>query len=195
MGTTPNRGYPYPDLSSPTTVAADLEALATAYDTDLKTLQDSIGQRPMFRATGGSTRQEYGAGPLLQVSYEVLEENSGGALWGVSTQMPRDSFIPFIPGIWLITATVSYSRWVAPQSIEWVRLRLFSSFEIAGVSANVMPGTADQNRTLSVTSLYGFDGTAVGNPLYVAFQANDVPTRPSYAITSRSLTATLVHRD
>lgn len=195
MGTTPNRGYPYPDLSSPTTVAADLEALATAYDTDLKTLQDTIGQRPMFRATGGSTRQEYGAGPLLQIQYEALEENSGGALWGVSTQMPRDSFIPFIPGVWLITATVSYSRWVAPQSIEWVKLRLFSNFEIAGVSANVMPGTADQNRTLSVTSLYAFDGTGVGNPLTVQFEANDVPTRPQYAITSRSLTATLVSRD
>ncbi|TRV72587.1 hypothetical protein FKN01_29825 [Streptomyces sp. 130] len=195
MGITSNRGYPYPDLSSPTTVAADLEALATAYDADLKTLQDGIGQRPMFRATGGSTRQEYGAGPLLQVSYEVLEENSGGALWGVSTQMPRDSFIPFIPGIWLITATVSYSRWVAPGSVEWVKLRLFSSFEIAGASANVLPGPEDRNRTLSVTSLYGFDGTAVGNPLYVAFEANDIPTRPSYAITSRSLTATLVSRD
>jgi hypothetical protein len=194
MGTTPNRGYPYPDLSSDTTVAADLEALATAYDTDLKALQDGIAQRPMFRVAGGGTRQEYGAGPLLQVSYEVLEENSGGALWGVSTQMPRDSFIPFIPGVWLINATVSYSRWVAPQSIEWVRLRLFSSFEIAGVSANVMPGTADQNRTLSVTSLYAFDGTGVGNPLAVQFQANDVPTRAQYAITSRSLTATLVSR-
>lgn len=194
MGTTPNRGYPYPDLSSETTVAADLEALAKAYDADLKAVQETIGQRPMFRATGGSTRQEYGAGPQLQVSYEVLEENTG-ALFGLSTQMPRDSFIPYIPGIYLITATVSYSRWVAPQSIEWVKLRIFSNFEIAGVSANVMPGTADQNRTLSVTSLYGFDGTAVGNPLYVAFEANDVPTRPQYAITSRSLTATLVSRD
>jgi hypothetical protein len=193
MGTTPNRGYPYPDLSSPTTVDADLEALARAYDTDLKTLQDGIGQRPMFRATG-TARQEYGAGPLLQVSYDVLEENTG-ALFGLSTQMPRDSFIPYVPGIYLITATVSYSRWVAPQSIEWVKLRLFSNFEIAGASANVMPGTEDQNRTLSVTSLYGFDGTAVGNPLYVQFQANDVPTRPQYAITSRSLTATLVSRD
>lgn len=194
MGITPNRGYPYPDLGSPTTVAADLEALATAYDTDLRAVQDGIGQRPMFRATGGSTRQEYGAGPQLQVSYEVLEENSGGVLIGVNTQMPRDSFIPNIPGIYLINATVSYSRWVAPASIEWVRLRLFSTFEIAGVSANVMPGTADQNRTLSVTSLYKFTGTGVGNPLRVLFQANDVPTRPQYAITSRSLTATLVSR-
>ncbi|MEW2127118.1 hypothetical protein AB0891_25700 [Streptomyces sp. NPDC007259] len=191
MGITPNRGYPYPDLGSPTTVAADLEALATAYDADLRAVQDGITQRPIFRASGGSTRQEYGSGAGLTIRYEVLEESTGGILTGVNTQMPRSTFTPAIPGIYLINATVSYSRWVAPASIEWVRLRLFAPGEIAGASANVMPGVEDGNRTLSVTTLYQFTGS---NTLSAQFMSNDVPTRPQYAITSRSLTATLVSR-
>lgn len=194
MGTTPNRGYPYPDLNSPTTVAADLEALARAYDSDLRAVQDGIDQRPLFRVVGGGTRQEYGSDSVMRVRFDVVEENRGGILVGVNEQMPRDRFVPNLPGIYLITATVAYSRWVAPQSIEWVKLSLVSNAEIAAASAQVMPDTRDGSRTLSVTSLYEFSGTGVGNPLEVWFDATTVPTRPQYAITSRSLTATLVSR-
>jgi hypothetical protein len=191
MGTTPNRGYPYPDPSSQTTVHSDLEALAKAYDADLKAVQDSIAQRPMFRATGGSSRQSYGAGPGMLLRFDVLEENSGGVLTGASTSLPRTSFTPAIPGIYLVNCTVAYSRWVAPQSIEWVRVMLFGTGEFAGESSFSMPGVADGNRTVSVTSLWLFTGS---NALSAQFRATNVPTRPQYAVTSRSLTATLVSR-
>lgn len=190
MGTTPNRGYPYPDLSSPTTVHTDLQALAEAYDADLKAVQDTISQLPMFRATGGGSRQEYGSGAFMTLRFDVLEENTG-VLTGTSTQLPRTTFRPNIPGIYLVTATAAYSRWVAPDAIEWVRIRLFGTGEFAGSSANQLPGIEDQNRTLSATSLWAFTGS---NALSVQFQANSVATRPQYYVTSRSLTATLVSR-
>lgn len=188
MGVTPNRGYPYPDPTSPMLITEDLQALAEAYDTDLKNVQNTVHQKPMFRATA-SARQAYGSAATMTLRFDVLESNHGGVLFSDDTLMPQDTFKPAIPGIYHLTATASYPQWLA---IEWVRLRLFSTFEIGGSSTNVMPNNADGNRTISTHSLYKFTGTGLGNPLSVILDTNAAGTRSVFPIFSRSLTAVLV---
>lgn len=189
MGVTPNRGYPYPDLGSPMRITEDLQALAEAYDTDLKSIQDTVQQRVMFRATA-SAKQIYGTGSLCQLSFDVLEENNGGALESGLT-MPRDRFVPLIPGLWAFTATVAYPQWLL---IEWVQLQLLSSTLVASSGVTVMPNNTDGNRTLSVTGVQEMSGTGVGNPIIALLNANPTGNRPSYPVFSRSLTGFLLAR-
>lgn len=189
MGTTPNRGYPYPDPSDPTTVAPDLQALAKAFDADLGAVQDGIHGRTMFRATA-SARQEYGPNAGCQVRFDVLEENVAGALLEPTT-MPRDRFVPLVPGFWAFTATVSYPQWAG---IGWVQLQLLSNSMVAETMATEMPTSVDGNRTISVTGAQEMSGTGAGNPIIVNFFANPAAGRPTYPIWSRSLTGFLLAR-
>jgi len=190
MGVTPNRGYPYPDPSSPMRITEDLQALAEAYDADLKSVQDTVQQRVMFRATA-SARQAYGAGATATVSYDVLEENNGGALAAGSTSMPRDTFIPNIHGMWMFTATVSYPQWL---NIGWVSLELYSTFLVASAKATEMPNNADGNRTISVTGMQEMTGTGTGNSIRAILTTNVAGTRSVFPLFSRSLTGFLVAR-
>ncbi len=191
MGITPNRSYPYPDPSSPADVAGDLQALAEAYDTDLKAVEDGIQQRPFFRATA-SARQPYGTVDPPEVVFDVLEENRSNALLdGPGTSMPRTRFVPLIPGLWAFTATVSYPSWAG---ISWVRLQLLSNTEVASSVATEMPVSADGNRTISVTGMQEMSGTGTGTPMIVRFWASPAANRAVFPIFSRSLTGFLVSR-
>lgn len=192
MGVTPNRGYPYPDLGDPMAITTDLQALAEAYDADLKSVEDTVQQRPFFRATA-SARQQYGIVDPAVVSFDVMESMTGGALLdGPGTSMPRSSFIPLIPGLWFYTATVAYPSWL---NIAWARIQLISgATEVASSTTTVMPNTADGNRTLSVSGMLPMTGTGVGNPIAVRFWVNAAPSRPSFPLFSRSLTGSLVSR-
>lgn len=191
MGVTPNRGYPYPDPTDPADMAGDLQALAEAYDTDLKNIENTVQSRPMFRASA-SLQQQYGIVDPATVSFDVLETMTGGALLeGPGTSMPRSSFIPLIAGLWCFTATVAYPSWL---NITWARIQLMSSAEVASSTTTVMPNAADGNRTLSVTGMQLMTGTGVGNPISVRFWVNGAPSRPSFPMFSRSLTGFLVSR-
>jgi hypothetical protein len=189
MGTTPNRGYPYPDLGDPMAMTTDLQALAEAYDTDLKNVQDSVQQRPMFRASASAV-QAYGLTDPSPVSFDLLETMTGGALLdGPGTSMPRTTFIPLIPGLWCFTATVTYPQWLG---IIWSRIQLLATTEVASSTTTVMPNTADGNRTLSVTGMQYMSGTGVGTPIGVRFWANSAAFRANMPLYSRSLTGFLV---
>lgn len=191
MGVTPNRGYPYPDLGDPMAMTTDLQALAEAYDTDLKNVENTVQSRPMFRASA-SAPQAYGLTDPSEVSFDVMETMTGGALLdGPGTSMPRSSFVPLIPGLWCFTATVSYSQWI---SVAWVRLQLLSTTEVASSTTTVMPNDADGNRTISVTGMQYMSGTGVGNPIGVRFWANNAPFRSAMPLYGRSLTGFLVSR-
>ncbi len=189
MGVTPNRGYPFPDAGDPADVPADLRALAEAYDTDLQSVQDGIHQRPFFRASA-SAQQAYGFADPAVASFDVMEVNASGALLdGPGTSMPRDRFVPLIPGLWCFTATIAYPAWT---NIQWVRIQLLSNVEVASAVATEMPNTADGSRTISVTGMHPMSGTGVGNPIQVRWWANNVPNRRLFPMLSRSLTGFLV---
>lgn len=189
MGTTPNRGYPYPDLGDPMAMTTDLQALAEAYDTDLRGVSDTVQQRPFFRATA-EARQPYGTVDPMQLSFDVMEVNTGGALLeGPGTSMPRDRFVPLIPGLWCFTATASYPNWL---DITWVRIQLMSNVEVASATTTVMPNGADGNRTLSVTGMIEMSGTGVGNPIIARVFASPAGPRVVFPMFSRSLTGFLV---
>lgn len=188
MGVTPNRGYPYPDLGDPMAMTTDLQALAEAYDTDLQGVEDTVVQRPFFRASA-EARQPYGTADPAQVSFDVMEVNTGGAILS-GTSMPRDRFVPLVPGLWCFTATISYPAWL---DIQWLRIQLLSNTEVAASTTTVMPnGSGDGNRTISVTGMEFMSGTAVGNPIIVRLFANAAGTRSVFPMFSRSLTGFLV---
>jgi hypothetical protein len=173
-------------------ITTDLQALAEAVDTDIKVEQDSIIQRPIFRASGGGDRQEYGPGPTVDVSYAVLEQNSGGALAAsTASLMPQTTFTPMIPGLWGFTATVEYPQWLG---IGWVKLSLYTNFWIASSIATEMPNNVDGNRTISVTGVNHFSGPG-GNTVKAIFEANPIGTRAVFPMFSRSLTGFLLARD
>ena len=191
MGVTPNRGYPYPDPSSPMRITKDLQALAEAVDADLKAEQDAITQRPMFRAAGGGPRQAYGPGPTADVSYGVIEANNSGAVAGTDVSiLPRTTFTPLIAGLWSFTATVEYPQWLG---IGWVKLSLYSNFWIASTIATEMPNNVDGNRTISVTGVQAFSGPG-GNTVRAVFEANPTGPRAVFPMFSRSLTGFLLAR-
>lgn len=189
MGVTPNRGYPYPELSDPMAITTDLQALAEAYDADLKAVENTVQQRPLFRASA-SARQPYGLADPATVSFDVLETMTNGALLdGPGTSMPRSSFIPLIPGLWFFTATVAYPQWL---DITWARIQLMSTTEVASSTTTVMPNNADGNRTISVSGMQYMTGTGVGSPISVRFWVNAAGTRSVFPLFGRSLTGALV---
>lgn len=190
MGVTPNRGYPYPDALSDMRITTDLRDLAEAFDTDLKSVQDTVEQRPMFRATAESTFFMGTSNPV-DLPFDVLEENNGGALLEPIT-MPRTTFIPLIAGLWSFTATVSYRQ---QMLVSMASIELVSTFPIMKQSVNVLPNIADGNRTLSVTGFAQMSGTGTGNSIRAEFELNAGAPTTIFRLFSRSLTGILLARD
>lgn len=191
MGVTPNRGYPYPDLGSPMRMTEDLQALAKAYDVDLKTIEDTkVVQRPFFRASA-EARQTYGAGTTMEISYDVLEVNTGGALLDVQATMPRSRFTPLVAGVWGFISTVSYPPWT---DIDWVNLSLASTFLTSESTNTTMP--SGENYTISVMGMEYMTGTGAGNQIRTVFEADGTfpGLRSVMPIFTRSLTGFLVSR-
>ena len=188
MGTTPNRAYPYPDPLDPMRVTTDLRDLAVAFDTDLKAVQDTVHQRPMFRASASGPFPMGSVNPVT-LPFDVMETNSGGALVD-PISMPQDTFTPLIAGLWSFTSTVSYQARTGATSAV---IALFPTFPIARQSTNVMPNAADGNRTLSLTYFQHMDGST--DTISALFGLNSGAPTSLYQVFSRSLTGYLLAKD
>lgn len=104
MPTTPNRGYPYPAETDPgsANLAAGLEALADAIDTDMQALYDSLTSRPLaiVTATIGQDIPNGGSpGTLTEVVYDRVDFDNAGMV-NLSTASSR--ITPTKPGLYLI---------------------------------------------------------------------------------------------
>lgn len=185
-GTTPNRGYPYPVNTDPVDVPRDIERLAEAWDADLTTVSNDIVPRPIFRVFS-STPQNLPVvfASVFSMSFDQTDLNVGGSIAPLAG--PQSSFTPLLPGIWYLTATVSYARpsMLPAPNFDEFGISIQSGATVLAKRNTHSEPVAGENRGLAVGTIVFLDGNT---PIQADFTANRTTAISTYTIYNRSFT-------
>lgn len=203
--TTPNRGYPYPNLGTdPNDIPGDLQALAEAIDADVCTLLNGVVGRPVARIRGTGTFQSLSAAGIVgqpqvnRVPFDTVDFDPFGLLelgdQTINNRMVRVTQPGFYMAIMTIQVptfttagvTVNYNRWqmrrgnvTTPSVVAGVR--------ISADSHNIPTNNDDANvRLMSAAGGAFFDG--ITDAYSCEFMAITTPTTPEYPVNERTLT-------
>jgi hypothetical protein len=107
-GTTPNRGYPYPEYDDPQDVRQNIQDLATAVDTDMDLLHNAISLSINSPSVSlfNTTAQPIAAGVQTTLTWSTQSYDSD-AMWDPA---PDPTIITFqTSGIYLLTCMVGFA--------------------------------------------------------------------------------------
>lgn len=159
---TPNRGYPYSIPADNNDVAAAIQSLAEAVDTDLATLAPSILARRVARVSR-TTPVSFGTTMTARdISWNSLDINLRGTL-GTFPPPFANRITPLFPGWWMAVGEISFNSVPAVSPpFTWANLELQTNGTRRGRTTDddvVTDTTNPQTITMTVGGGYLMNGT------------------------------------
>lgn len=168
MGTTANRGYPYPDPTDPADFAGGMEALARAVDLDITALL-ALSTAPALSVFSGVSFVSLASGVETAASYSVVDYSNGAGELGSGANRVN----VLIPGTYLLhfsfrapDTTTELDAFIRVNTVDYARALHEGDapaqprLTVCALAPNLIAGdiittTAVQNTGALATTLFG----------------------------------------